>query len=100
MQNIETLLAQRAEIDAQLKEHSDQVKAVAITKIKALAAEAKLTASDLKGIVSGKRTVKPAVAKFRNPETGVTWAGRGRVPLWMRVDGAETKFAIRGETQE
>lgn len=33
---------------------------------------------------AGKRTVKNAgVPKYRDPKTGATWTGRGRVPQWM-----------------
>jgi DNA-binding protein H-NS len=31
----------------------------------------------------GAPAASPA-AKYRNPETGETWSGRGRVPRWLR----------------
>lgn len=49
-----------------------------------------LTASDLG--LSGKRPVKAAATgdkrnvvspKFKDPDTGKTWAGRGKHPLWL-----------------
>lgn len=48
-----------------------------------------------------KATVQP---KFRNPETGETWSGRGRAPRW--IVGAEIagrsrdEFAIEGQATE
>ena len=26
---------------------------------------------------------KPVAPKYRDPETGATWSGRGRTPRWM-----------------
>ena len=47
-----------------------------------------------------KKTSKSSVeAKYRNPETGSTWSGRGRMPIWLKVAEAEGKsresFAIK-----
>ena len=47
----------------------------------------------------GASAASPA-AKYRNPETGETWSGRGRVPRWLkqaeeRGRGRE-EFAIKG----
>ncbi|MBU8542904.1 MULTISPECIES: H-NS histone family protein [Roseomonadaceae] len=45
---------------------------------------------------AGKSSVE---AKYRNPETGTTWSGRGRMPIWLKVAEAEGKsrenFAIK-----
>ncbi|MGY6127001.1 H-NS family nucleoid-associated regulatory protein (plasmid) [Paraburkholderia strydomiana] len=32
----------------------------------------------------GKRTRRAAAAKYRNPEIGDTWSGRGRAPRWLK----------------
>ncbi|KAB7649399.1 H-NS family nucleoid-associated regulatory protein [Sutterella seckii] len=29
------------------------------------------------------RPVNPVAPKYRNPESGETWSGRGRTPVWM-----------------
>ncbi|WP_408475216.1 H-NS family nucleoid-associated regulatory protein [Paraburkholderia strydomiana] len=29
----------------------------------------------------------PAAPKYRNPETGETWSGRGRAPRWIKDQG-------------
>jgi DNA-binding protein H-NS len=36
------------------------------------------------GRPSGKVAQSPAV-KYRNPETGETWSGRGRMPKWLTL---------------
>jgi DNA-binding protein H-NS len=45
---------------------------------------------DLAALVKSTRKSKPgpkkgtAKAKYRDPETGATWSGRGRAPLWLK----------------
>lgn len=44
----------------------------------------------------GRRVSKPSgpvAPKYRDPGSGATWSGRGRVPLWMAGQDRE-KFAI------
>nr|WP_175891587.1 H-NS histone family protein [Burkholderia cepacia] len=41
--------------------------------------------------MSPKRVV---FAKYRNPETGETWSGRGRAPVWIAVQNRK-QFRIR-----
>jgi DNA-binding protein H-NS len=36
---------------------------------------------------------KPAAAKYRDPETGATWSGRGRAPHWI-IDRNRDDFLI------
>ena len=36
----------------------------------------------------------PQPAKYRNPETGATWSGRGPAPAWMANAKDRTKFLI------
>ncbi len=42
----------------------------------------------------------PPAAKFRNPETGETWSGRGRAPKWLtlteRQGRGREEFAAKG----
>ena len=39
-----------------------------------------------------------AAAKYRNPETGKTWSGRGREPKWFN-NKERDKFLINDSTQ-
>jgi len=36
----------------------------------------------------------PQPAKYRDPETGATWSGRGRAPAWMASANDRTEFLI------
>ena len=42
----------------------------------------------------------PRPAKYRNPETGATWSGRGRMPKWLAVvqeqGRSREEFAAKG----
>ena len=66
-----------------------------LKKIKLIAAEYGLTANELKGISSTKRSVTrkkavkkrgPVAPKYRDPSnTENTWTGRGRKPKWVET---------------
>lgn len=50
---------------------------------------------------AGSKAKKPGnyvrgqqLAKYRDPETGATWSGRGRAPAWMANAKDRSKFAI------
>lgn len=51
-------------------------------------ASARKTGASVRVAVKGKSVVP---AKYRNPETGETWTGRGRAPRWM----AEAEAAVQ-----
>ena len=60
-----------------------QEKREALEKILALIAEYDLQPHEL-GLSDGARRRAPAgEPKYRDPETGQTWTGRGRVPGWL-----------------
>ncbi len=86
--NLETLLKQREALEQQIEEVRKEARADAIGTAKKLIAEFDLTAQDLglggraKG---GKRKAASPKPKYRNPETGETWSGRGQTPRWLRA---------------
>lgn len=53
---------------------------VDLNEVKALIALHGFKWADIKPEVKKASTVAP---KYRNPETGDTWTGRGRAPLWI-----------------
>lgn len=69
-------------------------KSAALEKIRALIVEYELLPSDLGLEPPSRRTGRaPVPPKYRNPETGATWSGRGRVPKWL--EGKDrTQFGI------
>lgn len=95
------LLAQKAELAAKAQEleklidaaHKEERKTV-IAKIKALMAENGLTAQDLGGgtSVGGGRKASEKKAgtsvppKYRHPQSGQEWSGRGLTPKWLKAE--------------
>lgn len=63
----------------------DREKRKALAEVEAFARERGLTMSDITGM-SGKRSRKPADAKYTNPDdASQTWTGRGRRPRWIEA---------------
>jgi DNA-binding protein H-NS len=88
MPTLQDLLAQKADIERQIADARRQERADAIAKVRALMAEQGLTAADLvakaPGVVrSGSTSGRKVAAKYRDPETGQTWTGRGLKPKWL-----------------
>jgi DNA-binding protein H-NS len=78
------MLAQQIE-DARKRETTD-----ALAKVRAIIAEYQLTAQEVFPIGRKARNGGSAgkvPPKFRDPETGQTWTGRGKAPRW--IDGKE-----------
>ena len=95
MSSYKALLAQRAELEAKIEAAREAEISAAVQLVKEKIEEFGLTAEDLFG---GKksRASKPSgkvAAKFRNPETGATWTGRGKPPLWIAGQD-RAQFAI------
>lgn len=77
-----------ADANAQMQEaHSNQVRTVR-EKIDAVLKSAGLSINDVYPTRGGKKSAGKKGAglvapKYRNPESGETWSGRGRQPLWF-----------------
>lgn len=84
-------MATYSEIQAQIEQLKQQAEAVrkeevqsAIAQIRQLMADFNLSIDDIQGGKVRTRKVKAVGnAKYRNPETGQTWSGRGRQPQWI-----------------
>ena len=84
MATYQELLAQRVALDKKIVETRELEIADAVSKARALVADFGLTQGDVfrKGKASTKSTGKVA-AKYRDPNTGATWTGRGKAPRWL-----------------
>lgn len=83
--SIEDLLAQKSDLDRQIREAQKAAKAEALERIRTLMTEHGLTVADLamstsKNGAGGRAKVPP---KFRDPVSGLTWSGRGLKPRWL-----------------
>ena len=84
MPSYKELLAQREQLDKQIKEAIAHEKADGIAKAKAIIEQYGLTAADLFSRKAGGKSACSKVApKYRNPSTGETWTGRGKAPKWI-----------------
>ncbi len=85
------LLAQKAALEQQIAEVQRAERTQAIAQVKALIAQFGLSAADigmarplsLSASSAPVRAPKKLAAKYRNPETGETWSGRGLKPKWL-----------------
>jgi DNA-binding protein H-NS len=88
MSSYKELLAQREQLDKQIKEAIALEKADGIAKAKIIIEQYGLSASDLFSRKAGGKSTGGKVApKYRNPSTGETWTGRGKAPKW--IDGKD-----------
>lgn len=90
-----TLLQKRSELDTLIAEALGREKKDAIARAQAIAQQYGLTQEDIFIAARGKAASARAVGepRFRNPETGVTWTGRGKPPKW--IEGKDrSAFAI------
>lgn len=104
MTTYQDLLAQRAELDAQIQKARKTESSDAIKRVREMVAQFDLTAEDIFGAAKAKAGAKdkakakpaktaaktaakakrpPVPPKYRDPATGKTWAGRGRAPKWI-----------------
>ncbi len=80
-----------AEIQAKIRELTQQAedvlkaeKAGAIAEIRELMAANGITVEDLQGSATrARRSTGTVAAKYRDPQSGKTWTGRGRTPTWL-----------------
>ncbi|AMP72636.1 H-NS histone family protein [Ralstonia solanacearum] len=86
MPSYQELLERKAELDAQIEAARQTEVAEVIAQVRQLVEQYGLTAEDL-GLASrrghksaGQRKLPPL---YRDPKSGATWSGRGRVPRWM-----------------
>jgi DNA-binding protein H-NS len=94
MASVNELLAQKAAIEKQIAEAQREQRAEALSKIRSLMSEYGLSVADLSGrAAAGARvgTGSKVAPKYRDPQTGYTWSGRGLKPKWLSSALAEGK---------
>lgn len=95
----QALLAQHAELEAQIAAVREEEVERALEQIRQLVDEYDLHdevqfTRDRSPKARGAGAPRgPVAAKYRDPKTGETWSGRGRAPSWIK-DKDRTKFLI------
>jgi DNA-binding protein H-NS len=90
MTSLAELLAQKAELERLIHETQRAEREQAIAQVRQLMAQHGLTMADVVGQrpsaprASRDTTTPSKVApKYRHPDTGETWSGRGLKPRWL-----------------
>jgi DNA-binding protein H-NS len=85
MASLPELLAQKAALDEQIARLKREERSKAVEEVRALVEAYEISADEIFAVNARKpRSTKATVAaKYRNPETGETWSGRGRSPKWL-----------------
>lgn len=76
--NLDHLLKERVELQQRIQEIDAHARLTAILQAKKIVADFNLEPYDIFDEISIK--VEP---KYRNPETGESWSGRGKTPRWL-----------------
>ena len=86
------------ELQAQAEIVKREEKQQAIDMARAMISSYGITAKDLGldkilKVKSGPKVGQKVVAKYRDPQSGATWSGRGKTPRW--INGADrSQYAI------
>lgn len=97
MATYKELLQQREQLEQQIKNARNNELTDAVNKVRALVSEFSLTTEDVFPPARGKKsgsTGSKVAPKYKNPETGDTWTGRGKAPKWIASVEDREKFAI------
>ena len=78
--------AQRARLEKE--------RAADVNTVKVLVAKHGLKWADVKPEAGTRSATSKVAAKYRDPETGKEWSGRGKAPLWIRDHEDRTPFMI------
>ena len=96
MSSYKDLLKQREELEHKIQDARQRELAEAVSKVRALADEYGLTAADVfppTRATRGSGAGGKVAPKYKNPETGETWTGRGKAPKWIQ-DKDRSQFEI------
>lgn len=86
MSTYQELLAKRATLEAEIDAAKGAARTTALSNVRQLVSEFGISSREIYG-VHRKSARRRLDAKYREPETGATWSGRGRPPAW--IDGKD-----------
>jgi DNA-binding protein H-NS len=88
MSSYRELLAQREKLEKQIEEAKAREYAEVLNEIKQKMTDygitlAELGGSRVKNVKAGTRPRAGVAPKYRDPDSGSTWSGRGKPPRWI-----------------
>lgn len=97
MPKYQELLIEKAALDAELSRVWQEERKQAILEFREKMRTYRITFDQVMGTAGDRKfdarsTVAP---KYRDPDSGATWPGRGRAPRWIRDVADRTCFLIR-----
>lgn len=87
MTSYKDLLKQRDELEKRIQDARKRELAEAVSQVRTLIEEHGLSPSDIFPSSRGSRSTgagAKVAPKYKNPETGETWTGRGKAPKWIQ----------------
>lgn len=111
MSKLDELLEQQKQIQEEIEKVRKEERSEVIEQIKTLVEKYQIQSSSIFGrkrtkraeiTETGEEPSKPKTKlppKYRDPETGKTWTGRGNKPKWLEGKNKED-YLIREETSE
>lgn len=90
MSTLKELLIQQETLAKQIEEVRLSERKGAINQAQILISDYQLTQIDLFGSENSGKPTKPTKklpAKYRDPDTGKEWSGRGATPKWIKNSG-------------
>jgi DNA-binding protein H-NS len=100
MSSYKELLAQREKLEKQIEEAKAREYAEVLDEIKQKMADYGITLAELGGGRASSKNAKAnrsrasVAPKYRDPDSGSTWSGRGKPPRWIAGKDRE-KFLIQ-----
>ncbi|WP_175804611.1 H-NS family nucleoid-associated regulatory protein [Burkholderia ambifaria] len=82
MSTYQALLARRDALDAQINAAKVDERNSALAEVRRLVGDFDISVREIFG-ASRTQKGQRRQAKYRDPETGATWSGRGRPPAWI-----------------
>lgn len=93
MSILQELLEQKKALEQQIDSIREEERENALQEARELIETYELTADELFGRFRAKSARKMPVPRYRDPVTGKTWTGQGRVPGWL-LDKNREDFLI------
>jgi DNA-binding protein H-NS len=95
MPSYKELLAQRESLERQIEEAKSREYAEVLNEIKQKMSDYGITIQELSGgrgvkAPKGPRGRSGVAPKYRDPESGSTWSGRGKPPKWIAGQDRDT----------
>jgi DNA-binding protein H-NS len=83
--SLSELMAQKQALEKRIEDARRSERAEAISRIRELMEQYGLTPADLKPGAARQRKGGKVPAKYRDPDTGDAWSGRGLQPNWLKA---------------